>query len=55
MNQPELKNYPEGSILFDVRYSRNPESFEVIYWSPITKQLEASLVSRFEDGRVEGH
>lgn len=40
MNQPELKNYPEGSILFDVRYSRNPESFEVIYWSPITKQLE---------------
>lgn len=33
-------NYPEGSILFDVRYSRNPECFEVIYLNPITKQLE---------------
>ena len=33
-------DYPEGSILFDVRYSRSPETFEVIYWSPITQQLE---------------
>lgn len=39
MNLPELK-YPEGSLLFDVRYSRSPENFEIIYWSPITKQLE---------------
>lgn len=33
-------NYPEGSILFDVRYSRRPECFEVIYLSPLTNQLE---------------
>lgn len=33
-------DYPEGSILFDVRYYRKPEKFEVIYLSPITHQLE---------------
>jgi hypothetical protein len=27
-------------MLFDVRYSRKPETFEVIYWNPLTKQLE---------------
>lgn len=33
-------DYPEGSILFDVRYHRKPECFEVIYLDPITNQLE---------------
>jgi hypothetical protein len=33
-------NYPEGSLLFDVRYCRSPECFEVVYWSPITNRLE---------------
>ena len=37
---PRDLNYPEGSMLFDVRYSRKPETFEVIYWNPLTKQLE---------------
>lgn len=39
MNLPKL-DYPEGSILFDVRYHRKPECFEVVYHNPITKQLE---------------
>lgn len=38
--KPGLFKYPEGSILFDVRYSRKPETFEVIYWDPLTRQLE---------------
>lgn len=38
--KPVKFKYPEGSILFDVRYSRKPECFEVIYWDPLTKQLE---------------
>lgn len=38
--KPKLFNYPEGSILFDVRYSKSPECFEVIYWDPYSKQLE---------------
>lgn len=33
-------NYPEGSILFDVRYHYKPECFEVVYFNPITQQLE---------------
>jgi hypothetical protein len=33
-------NYPEGSLLVDVRYYRKPECFEVIYLDPQTKQLE---------------
>ena len=33
-------NYPEGSLLFDVRYHRNPECFEVVYFSPLTQRLE---------------
>ena len=38
---PDLRRlYPEGAILFDVRYSRSPECFEVIYWHPQTKRLE---------------
>ena len=39
MNLPKL-DYPEGSILFDVRYHRKPECFEVVYHNPITNQLE---------------
>lgn len=39
MNLPKL-DYPEGSILFDVRYHRKPECFEVVYYNPITNQLE---------------
>ena len=37
---PKDLKYPVGSILFDVRYSWKPECFEVIYWDPITQQLE---------------
>ena len=38
---PKPLSYPEGSILVDVRYYQNQkECFEVIYWSPYTKQLE---------------
>jgi hypothetical protein len=48
MNQIDL-NYPEGSILFDVRYYRKPECFEVIYWSPITKQLEVQYEQAIAD------
>lgn len=33
-------DYPEGSMLFDVKYHRKPECFEVVYYSPITDQLE---------------
>lgn len=36
--------YPEGSLLVDVRYYRrsqdNPECFEVIIWNSLTKRLE---------------
>ena len=34
--------YPEGSQLVDVRYYQKPECFEVIYWSPVTHQLEVN-------------
>lgn len=42
MKIPKLKNieYPAGSILFDVRYYHTPECFEVVYFNPITNQLE---------------
>ena len=42
-------NYPEGSILFDVRYHRKPECFEVIYWSPITNRLEVQYEEAWID------
>ena len=42
-------DYPEGSILFDVRYYRKPECFEVIYLDPITHQLEV----RYEEPIVD--
>lgn len=48
MNVKDL-DYPEGSILFDVRYSRKPECFEVVYLDPITKQLEV----KYEDPIVD--
>ena len=38
---PKPLDYPEGSILFDVRYVRRPsEEFEVVYWNPKTERLE---------------
>ena len=44
MSMQKLKfgkaNYPQGSILFDVRYYYKPECFEVVYFNPITNQLE---------------
>lgn len=42
-------DYPEGSILFDVRYHRKPECFEVVYLNPITNQLEV----QYEDPIVD--
>lgn len=34
-------NYPEGSILVDVKYYRKPkECFEVLYLNPLTNQIE---------------
>ena len=42
-------DYPEGSILFDVRYYRKPEWFEVVYFDPITNQLEV----KYEDPIVD--
>lgn len=42
-------DYPEGSLLVDVRYHRKPECFEVVYWSPITQQLEV----QYEDPIVD--
>lgn len=47
--KPRELDYPEGSLLFDVRYSRNPESFEVIYLDPITEQLEV----KYEDALID--
>lgn len=37
---PKALSYPEGSILFDVRYYQKPETFEVIFWNPVTNKLE---------------
>ena len=33
-------DYPEGTTLFDVRYYKKPECFELVYYNPITNQLE---------------
>ena len=37
---PKPLKYSADTMLFDVRYYRKPECFEVIIWDPITKQLE---------------
>ena len=42
-------DYPEGSILFDVRYYRSPERFEVIYYNPILKKLDV----KYEDPDID--
>lgn len=42
-------DYPEGSMLFDVRYYRKPECFEIVYLNPITHQLEV----QYEDPIVD--
>lgn len=39
---PKPLNYASDSVLFDVRYYRKPECFEVITWNPITRQLEVT-------------
>lgn len=42
-SKPRPLDYPAGSMLFDVRYSRRPsELYEVIYYNPITDRLEVS-------------
>jgi hypothetical protein len=43
------KHYPEGTILFDVRYNRSPECFEVVYYNPITQRLEVNYEEAFVD------
>ena len=40
--KPQELNYSEDAVLFDVRYCQKPESFEVITWNPITRQLEVT-------------
>ena len=40
--EPKPLNYTAGSVLFDVRYYRKPECFEVITWNPITRQHEVN-------------
>lgn len=32
--------YPDGAMLFDVRYYRKPEKFEIVYLNPNTDRLE---------------
>ena len=39
---PKPMTYSSDAMLFDVRYSRSPEAFEVITWNPITRQLEVN-------------
>lgn len=40
-SKPRRLDFPDGSILFDVRYYRKPsECFEILYWDPCTKRLE---------------
>lgn len=48
---PDLrKEFPEGSILFDVRYRKHPnESFEVVYLDPETKRLEVKYIAPIVD------
>ena len=41
-HEPRPLNYPADSVLFDVRYYRKPECFEVITHNPITNQLEVT-------------
>ena len=38
--EPKPLRYSADTFLADVRYYRNPECFEIIYWDPITRQLE---------------
>lgn len=41
--------YPEGSMLIDVRYYRSPECFEVVYFNPITNNVEVEYEDPFVD------
>ena len=40
MNKFKDVDYPSGSMLFDVRYCKKPECFEVVYFNPLTNRLE---------------
>lgn len=41
--------YPEGSMLIDVRYYRSPECFEVVYLNPITNNVEVEYEDPYID------
>lgn len=45
---PKL-DYPDGSYLHDVRYIKNPEAFEIVYFNGITQKLEV----KYEDAIVD--
>lgn len=38
----DTTDFPEGSLLFNVTYYDKPECLEVVYYNPITNQLEVS-------------
>lgn len=41
--EPKPLKYPDGSLLFDVRYVKKPsEEFEVVYYDPGTNRLEVA-------------
>lgn len=42
-------DYPEGSTLFDVRYYRKPECFEVVFFNPIINKLDV----KYEEAIVD--
>ena len=39
VDYPQL-DYPEGTLLVDVRYYSYPEKFEVVFFNPITNTLD---------------
>ena len=41
--------YPDGALLFDVKYYKKPECFEVIYLDPITQKLEVEYEQAIVD------
>lgn len=48
---PNLRKiFPEGCVLFDVRYRKHPhESFEVVYLDPDTKKLQVKYIPAIVD------
>ena len=43
------KEFPEGSMLFNVSYRKHPEEFEVVYLDPISHRLEVKYVPAIVD------